>query len=103
VWPSTEYASLHPPWLLNSSLTMVAEARTPCSASSAVCTQPSPPNAADNEDECHKEPSADGRRRCQCVNSSVAPGSGVLGPVWTLMSQGWPDAGSAVTSTAVTE
>ena len=41
--------------------------------------------------------------RCQCVNSRAASGSGVVAPFWTLMSQGFPDSGSAVISTAVTE
>jgi hypothetical protein len=33
----------------------------------------------------------------------VAPGSGVVGPVWTLIRQALPDSGSAVISTALTD
>jgi hypothetical protein len=39
----------------------------------------------------------------QLLNNSVAPGSGGSWPSRTLRGQALPDAGSAVTSTAITE
>ena len=41
--------------------------------------------------------------RCHFVNKTVAPRSGVVGPVWTPSRQTLPDAGSAVISTALTQ